>query len=54
MKKMNLKCFFEIKYQKYDLNVATEQVKKETAIFEPKLSSSFNYKDSLTPNNAEE
>jgi len=45
---------FEIRYQKYDLKIAAEQVKKETAIFEPNLSASFNYKDSVTPNTAEE
>jgi outer membrane protein TolC len=44
---------FEIRYQKYDLQIAAEQVKKETAIFEPNLSASFNYKDSVTPNTAE-
>jgi len=45
---------FEIRYQKYDLTIATEQVKKETAIFEPNFSASFNYKDSITPNTAEQ
>jgi len=45
---------FEIRYQKYDLKIAAEQVKKETAIFEPSLNASFNYKDSVTPNTAEQ
>jgi outer membrane protein TolC len=45
---------FDIIYQGCDLRIATEQTKKETAIFEPKLSASFNYKDSTTPNTAEE
>ncbi|ETR70612.1 MAG: Outer membrane protein [Candidatus Magnetoglobus multicellularis str. Araruama] len=45
---------FEIRYQKFDLSIAAEQAKKETAIFEPSLSASFNYKDSVTPNTAEQ
>jgi len=45
---------FEIRYQKFDLAIASEQVKKESAIFEPKFSASYNYKDSLTPNTAEQ
>ena len=45
---------FEIRYQKYDLIIASEQVKKELAIFEPKFSVSYNYKDSVTPNTAED
>lgn len=45
---------FEIRYQKYNLKIATEQVKKETAIFEPSFSASYNYKDSVTPNTAEQ
>jgi outer membrane protein TolC len=45
---------FEIKYQKYDLTIVSEQVKKELAIFEPNFSVSYNYKDSITPNTAEQ
>jgi len=45
---------FDIIYQNCDLGIATEQAKKETAIFEPKLTASINYKDSLTPNTAED
>ena len=45
---------FEIIYQKYDLEFANEQVQKETAIFEPKFVATYNYKDSLTPNTAEQ
>ncbi|KPA18802.1 RND transporter [Candidatus Magnetomorum sp. HK-1] len=45
---------FDIIYQKYDLELASEQIKKEKAIFEPKFNAAYNYKDSLHPNNAEE
>jgi len=45
---------FEIWYKKYDLKISTAQIDKETAIFEPKLSASYTYKDSVTPNTAEQ
>jgi outer membrane protein TolC len=45
---------FDIKYQKYDLELAAEQIKKEQAIFEPNLTASFTHEDSISPNTAEE
>jgi len=45
---------FDIIYQKYDYELASEQVVKEKAIFEPKFTAAYSYKDSLHPNNAEE
>jgi outer membrane protein TolC len=45
---------FDIRYKKHDLKIATELVKKETAIFEPNFSASYTYKDSITPNTAEQ
>jgi outer membrane protein TolC len=45
---------FEIRYKTYDLKIAAEQVKKETAIFETNFSAAIKYKDSVTPNTAEQ
>ncbi len=45
---------FDIIYQKYDLEIASEQIKKEQAIFEPKLTASYNHKDSISSNTAEQ
>jgi outer membrane protein TolC len=45
---------FEIQYKGYDLKIATAQIDKETSIFEPSLSASYSYKDSVTPNTAED
>jgi outer membrane protein TolC len=45
---------FEIIYNKYDMEIASQQVKKEQEIFDSDLVVSYNYKESVTPNTAEE
>jgi len=52
--KLLIRNNLEIKYQLYNLKIASELVQKEKAIFESTLTASLNHEDNHTPNTAEQ